>query len=68
MRYQHSSVRGHRSTYKILFKNGHNSKNIAFRVMPLALQLRPVMISKYSKFGVDTFHIFRVMGYIKVFA
>ena len=37
---------------KFLVKKGHNSKNIAFRVKPLALQLCLVM-SKYSKFGVD---------------
>ena len=39
-----------------------------FRVMPLALQLHLVMMSKFSKFGVDIFNIFLVMGYIKVFA
>ena len=36
--------------------------------MPLVLPMYLVMISKYSKFGVDTFNIFWVMGYIKVFA
>ena len=59
MWYKRSSVRGH---------NSKNSKNIAFRVMPLVLQLYLVMVSKYSKFGVDTFNNFCVMGYIKVFA
>ena len=39
---------------KCLGKKGHNSKNIAFRVMLLVSQLHPVMMSKYSKFGVDT--------------
>ena len=29
-----------------------------FRVMPLVLQLLLVMMSKYSKFGVDTFNTF----------
>ena len=50
---------------KFLLKNGHYSKIIAFRVMPLVLQLHLVMMSRYSKFGVDTFSTFRVMGYIK---
>ena len=34
--------------------------------MPLISQLRLVMMSKYSKFDVDTCNTFRVMGYIKV--
>ena len=34
--------------------------------MSLVLQLHLVMMSKYAKFGVDTFNIFWVMGYIKV--
>ena len=42
----------------ILVKKGHNPKNIALRVIPLVLQLQLVMMSKYSKFGVDTFNIF----------
>ena len=37
-----------------LVKRGNNSKNIAFRVIPLALQLDFLIMSKYSKFGVDT--------------
>ena len=38
--------------------------------MPLVLQLQMhlFMMSKYSKFGVDTLSTFWVMGYIKVFA
>ena len=52
---------------KFLVKKGHHSKTIAFRVMPL-LQLHLVMMSNYSRFGVDTFNTFCVMGYIKVFA
>ena len=40
------------SFYLFLVKMGHNTKTIAFRVMPLALQL--VMMNKYSKSGVDT--------------
>ena len=36
--------------------------------MPLVLQLHLVMISKYSKSGVDNFNTFWVMGYFKVFA
>ena len=36
--------------------------------MPLVMQLHNVMMSKYSKFGVDTFYSFWVMGYIKAFA
>ena len=36
--------------------------------MHLNLQLHLVMMSKYSKFGMDTFNPFYVMGYIKVFA
>ena len=48
---------------KIQVKKGHNSKNITLRVMPLNLQLHLVMISKYSKFTVDTFS-----SKIKVFA
>ena len=53
---------------KIYVKKGHNSKTTALRVMPLVLQLHLVMMSKYSKFGVDTLSTFWVMGYIKVFA
>ena len=34
--------------------------------MSLVLQLQRVMMSKYSKVGVDTIHTFRVMDYIKV--
>ena len=36
--------------------------------MPLAVQLHLVMMSKYSKSGVDTFNTFWVMEYIDVFA
>ena len=43
---------------QFLVKKGHNSTNIAFRVMPLPLQLHLVMMSKYTKFGVDTFSTF----------
>ena len=35
-----------------------NSINIAFRVMSLDLQMQHVMVTKYSKFGVDTFNTF----------
>ena len=35
---------------KFLVKKGHNSKNISFRVISLALQPHFVMMSKYSKF------------------
>ena len=49
---------------KFLVKKGLSSKNIAFRVMSLVLQLHLVMV---TKFGVDTFNSFWVMGYIKVF-
>ena len=35
--------------------------------MPLVLQMHLAMMSKYVKFGVDTFKTFGVMGYIKVF-
>ena len=66
MQYQHSSVGGHHSTYKFIsLKRGHNSKTTAFRVMRLVLQLHRVMMSKYSKFGIDTLSTFRVMGFIK---
>ena len=41
-----------------LVTKAHNSKSIAFKVMPLALQLHFVMMCKYSKFGVDIFNIF----------
>ena len=41
---------------KYLGKKGHNSNNITFRVMPIVLQLHLFMMSKYSKFGVDTFN------------
>ena len=34
--------------------------------MPLVLQLHLIMMSKFSKFGVDSFNTFWVMGYIKV--
>ena len=53
---------------KVLVKKGHNSKNIAFRVMFFALHVHLVMMSKYAKFGVDTFNTFWVMGYIKIIA
>ena len=36
--------------------------------MSLVLQLHLVMMSKYPKFGVDTFNTFWEMGYITVFA
>ena len=36
--------------------------------MSLALQLHLVIMSNYSKFGVDTYSTFWVMGYIKVLA
>ena len=56
----------------ILFKNLRIKRgitpNISFRVMPLVLQLHLVMMSNYSKFGVDTFNTIWVMGNIKVFA
>ena len=39
----------------LLVKKGHNSKNIAYRVMLLVLQLHLVMM---NKFGVDTFNTF----------
>ena len=51
-----------------LVKKGQNSKNTPFRVMPPVMQLHLIMISKYSKFGVDTFNTFWAMRYIKVFA
>ena len=40
--------------FKYLVEKGHNSKNIAYRGMPLILKLTLVMMSKYFKFGVDT--------------
>ena len=43
---------------KIKLKKGHNSKSTAFRVMPCVPQLHLVMISKHSKFGVDTLSTF----------
>ena len=49
---------GHNSTSKIEVKKGHNSNSITFIVMPLVLQLHLVMMSKYSKFGVDTLNTF----------
>ena len=52
---------------KCLVKKGHNSKNIVYWVMPLVFQLHLVMMSRYSKFGVNTFNTFWVMG-IKDFA
>ena len=42
----------------IFVKKGHNSKTIAFRVIPLVLQLQPVIMSTLSKFGVDNFNTF----------
>ena len=47
---------------KILVKKVCNSKTKAFRVMPLVSQLHLVMISKYSKFGVDNFNTFLSNG------
>ena len=43
---------------KFLVNKVDNSKTIALRVMPLVLQLHLVLMSKYSKFGVDTFNTF----------
>ena len=43
---------------KYLVKKGHNSKTVAFRVMPLVLQLHLVMMNKYSKFDVEIFNTF----------
>ena len=43
---------------KFLDKKGHNSKIIAFKVMPLALQLLLVMMVKCVMFGVDTLKTF----------
>ena len=53
MQYQRSPLRG-RSFYLKLVKKEHNSKTITF------IELRPLscMMSKYSKFGVDTFNTF----------
>ena len=53
--------------FKYLVKKGHNSKTLAFRVMPLVLQQHIVMMSKNSKFSTNIFNTFLVMGYIKVF-
>ena len=59
---------------KLLVNKGlvNTLKNTVSRVMSLVLQLQPVMMSKYSKFGVDTFNkgynskyiIFRVMSLV----
>ena len=57
MRYQRSSFRGHHSL-NFLVERDITPKNIAFRVMSLVLQLHLVMMSKYFKFGVDTFNTF----------
>ena len=47
---------------------GQNSKNIAFRVMPLHLATAPCHDEQvFQVCGVDTFDTFWVMGYIKVF-
>ena len=46
-------------------KMGHNSKSITVRVMPLSCNCT---LWWWASIGVDTFNIFRVMGYIKVFA
>ena len=43
---------------KFLVKKGHNSITIALRVMSLVLLLQLVKMSKYSRFGVDTFNTF----------
>ena len=53
---------------KFLVKKRNNSKTIAFKAMSLVLQLQLDMMSKYSKFSVDTFTTFWVMSYIKAFA
>ena len=36
-------------------KKGLNSKNLAYKIMPLVLQFQLVMTSKCSKFQVDIF-------------
>ena len=43
---------------KCLVNRKHNSKTIAFRVMPLILQLHLHMINMFSKFGVDICNTF----------
>ena len=52
---------------KIKKAKGYNSKNITFLVMPIVLQLHNVMMIKYTKFGIDAFNTFLVIGYIEVF-
>ena len=42
-------------------KKRHNSKNISYRIMSIALQLLLVMMSKYSKFHVDIFDSFQMI-------
>ena len=49
MQYQCSSCERPSFYLKIKVKKVHNSKTMTFRVMPLALQLHLVMMSKYSK-------------------
>ena len=58
MLYQHSSVTTG-AIIRYLVKKGNNSRNIAKFVLYLQL----VMMSKYSKFCVDTFYTFWVMGH-----
>ena len=54
------------SVKKYYIKKKHYFKNIACRIMPYMLQLYLTLISKYSKFCVEIFKTFWVMGYIKV--
>ena len=42
----------------LLVKKRGITDNLAFRVMPLVLQLHLVMMIKYSIFGIDTFNTF----------
>ena len=66
MRSQRSSARGHHFSLKVFWlKGGHNSRNIAFRLMPLVLQLHLAMMNKYSKFGIDTFNTFKIWATLK---
>ena len=53
---------------KLFSEQELNSETIAFRVMPLVLQLDVVIMSKFSKSGVYIIDTFWLKGHIKVFS
>ena len=69
MRYERSSFRGHHTILRFKLKREY-LKYYSFQSYAHALScnyIMTVMKSKYSKFGVETFNTFWVIGYNEVF-